>query len=78
MADCECIQGCPFFNGRMAITMSAIVESMKKKYCQGSNADCARHMIARTLGKEHVPTDLIPNQVDRAKGILAQNGAAVK
>ena len=77
MADCECIQGCPFFNGQMAVSMPAIVESLKKRLCQGDNTNCARHMIARTIGKEHVPDDLIPNQIDRAKEILAKAGASV-
>lgn len=71
MADCECIPGCPFFNGRMANAMPAIVEAMKLKYCQGSNQQCARHMVFRVRGKGSVPADLLPNHADRANQILA-------
>ncbi|MGD8451032.1 MAG: hypothetical protein PVJ57_04370 [Phycisphaerae bacterium] len=71
MADCECTPGCPFFNGRMANAMPAIAESMKKKYCQGHNHDCARYMVFRARGKGSVPEDLLPNHTDRAKQLIA-------
>ena len=74
MANCECIPGCPFYNGRMATDMPHIVESMKRRYCEGSNEACARHMIVRTLGKPHVPADLVPNQVAIAERVLAEKG----
>lgn len=70
MAECECVPGCPFFNGRMAAGLPAVVEMMKKKYCLGSNLECARHTIVRALGKSAVPPDLIPNQLDRATQII--------
>ena len=69
MPDCECINACPFFNDKMA-SMSAIADMMKRKYCQGDNSACARYMVRRTLGKEKVPTDLFPNQVDRARQMV--------
>jgi hypothetical protein len=72
MATCECVSGCPFFNGKMACAMPAIVENMKKVYCLGSNANCARYMVSKKLGKTFVPADLIPNQEARAKDIMAK------
>jgi len=43
---------------------------MKNTYCRGSNTDCARWMVASTLGKTYVPSDLFPSQTDKAKEIL--------
>jgi hypothetical protein len=69
MAECECLPGCPFFNDRMK-GLEAIKESMKKRYCLGDNVKCARYMVFKSLGKEKVPADLVPNQVERAVEII--------
>ncbi|HPQ71239.1 MAG TPA: hypothetical protein PKW95_19085 [bacterium] len=69
MADCECLAKCPFFNDRMA-TKPGISDMYKKRYCLGDKSGCARYMIFSRLGREHVPADLYPNQVDRAKQII--------
>jgi hypothetical protein len=70
MADCQCMAGCPFFNDRMQ-GMDGAAGLFKKKYCQGSAADCARFMVFSRLGKAAVPSDLFPNMVDRANAIIA-------
>jgi hypothetical protein len=70
MAECECLPGCPFFNDKMK-EKPATAEMYKKAYCQeGNNADCARHQIKIALGKENVPSDLYPSQVERVKGLI--------
>lgn len=69
MADCECLPGCPFFNDRMA-QMPVMADVIKKKYCRGDNAHCARHMVKVARGTAGVPIDLFPNQQDRAKALL--------
>lgn len=73
MADCECLAGCLFFNDKMPDSegMGAIY---KKKYCMGNNADCARYMVFKKLGKAAVPQNLYPNMHDRAKEIIAGKG----
>ena len=71
MANCECLEGCPFFNNTMA-NMPATALTFKKRYCQGDFLDCARHMVFRNLGNDKVPGDLFPNQVERAKEIISQ------
>ena len=73
MADCECIHSCPFFNDRMA-DKPATSEMYKKAYCRGDNSTCARYLVFSVLGKEAVPTDLFPNQIDRAHDVI---GSAV-
>jgi hypothetical protein len=70
MADCECLAGCPFFNDKMA-SMPALAGMLKSRYCKGNSADCARHMVFKARGKPKVPPDLFPNQVDRAKAVIA-------
>jgi hypothetical protein len=69
MADCELINTCPFFNDQMA-DMPSMSTIIKDRYCMGSNTLCARHMIFRVLGRESVPKDLYPSQVERADEIL--------
>ncbi|MDQ7830532.1 MAG: hypothetical protein RDU30_02260 [Desulfovibrionaceae bacterium] len=69
MADCEMIAKCIFFNDKMA-NMPAMAEMMKKKYCRGDNAKCARYLVCKKLGKEKVPADLSPAQTDRAQALL--------
>lgn len=69
MAECENLAGCPFFNDRMA-NMPITAEMIKRKLCRGDNTDCARYMVSKAVGKEHVPANLIPNQVDRAEEII--------
>ncbi len=69
MADCVCVPGCPFFNDRMA-GMPALANQMKRKYCQGNFETCARFTVMKALGRERVPADMFPNQVERAAEIL--------
>ena len=70
MADCECLSKCPFFNDKMA-NKPATTELMKRQYCKDEYQSCARFMVFRQFGREKVPAELFPNQVDRAREILA-------
>jgi hypothetical protein len=70
MADCELLNGCPFFNDRMQ-GLEVIKEMLKKRYCKADNSNCARYMVFKALGRPKVPADLIPNQADRAKQIIS-------
>lgn len=42
----------------------------REKFCDFAFEQCARHLIARTVGREHVPADLYPNHTDRAQKII--------
>ena len=70
MANCECLEGCPFFNDKMK-GGSGVGKIFKKTYCLGDNTQCARHIVFKGLGKEKVPGDLFPYMYDEAKKILA-------
>lgn len=72
MSDCECLPKCPFFHDQME-NMPAMSNIIKRQYCQDQRvaySRCARHMIFERLGREKVPTDLFPVDVDRAKELL--------
>lgn len=70
MADCELLEGCVFFNDKMA-NMPSTAEMFKNQFCRESNIDCARFMVFKSLGREKVPPDLFPNMKDKAQEIIA-------
>lgn len=53
--------------------MPATANVMKKRYSLGDNSQCARFMVAQTLGRNKVPTDLFPNQYDKTKKLTDNN-----
>lgn len=70
MADCKLLEKCPFFNDQMK-DMPDMAELTKEKYCKGDCSVCARYMVFKALGREKVPLDLFPFQVERASRIIA-------
>jgi hypothetical protein len=70
MADCECLAGCVFFNDKMK-SMPSSATQFKNKYCKGDNAECARYMVLKALGREKVPPSLFPNQTEKAREIIS-------
>ena len=70
MADCDLVKGCIFFNDKM-VNYPTTAGFLKKTYCQGDRSGCARYMVFKTLGREHVPTDLFPHNIDRARQLIA-------
>ncbi|SFM00831.1 hypothetical protein SAMN05421830_11173 [Desulfomicrobium norvegicum] len=69
MPDCELTTKCLFFNDKMA-NMPSTASMMKRKYCQGDFEQCARYIVCKALGRDKVPADLTPSQVDKAKQII--------
>ena len=74
MADCECLEGCPFFNDRMQ-NMPGLSGIYKKNYCKGDYQKCARYMVFKSLGKAAVPLDMFPNQKEEAESLIQKNKA---
>ena len=72
MANCVLLETCIFFTDRMN-NMPLTADIIKKKYCRGDNSECARYMIFLVLGREKVPLDLFPGQVERTHYILSEN-----
>ena len=69
MAHCELTEKCVFFNGHMA-GMPSTADMLKNLYCLQDFDKCARYMIVKELGREKVPADLFPNQIEKARSIL--------
>jgi len=69
MPECVCLPVCPFFNDRME-NMPAMSSIYKRRYCLGDSTSCARYMIFITLGREKVPADLSPVDVETAVKIV--------
>jgi hypothetical protein len=70
MADCEMLAGCIFFNDKMS-DYPTTAEFLKKRYCREDNSDCARYIVCKGLGRECVPKDLFPNNIERAQALLS-------
>jgi hypothetical protein len=71
MLECECLATCPFFNDKMK-EKPAMAKVYKEKYCLGGHkTECARYSVRNAIGKENVPLDLYPNQMDTANIIIA-------
>jgi hypothetical protein len=70
MSECVCLSGCLFFNDKMG-DMPVTAGMMKTRYCLGDNSQCARFMVFAVLGREAVPATLYPQQVEKARTILA-------
>ncbi len=69
MAKCTLTETCIFFNDQMP-NMPSTAAVYKKMYCEQDFDKCARLLIVKTLGREHVPRDLFPNQTERAEAII--------
>ena len=69
MADCELIEKCVFFHERMA-NMPGTAALTKNQLCKTDNSQCARYMIVQAIGREAVPGDLFPNEIERAQKII--------
>jgi hypothetical protein len=70
MIDCEMLPSCPFFNETLP-NMPAMAEYLKTLYCRIDFNKCARYMVRQALGKEKVPIDLFPDELERAKRLIA-------
>ncbi|WP_235619914.1 hypothetical protein [Megalodesulfovibrio gigas] len=71
MANCEMLLKCIFFNDKMA-NKPGTANLMKEKYCKGDFQECARYKVCKTLGRDKVPGDLFPSQMDRVRQLLKQ------
>ena len=71
MAKCEFLEGCIFFNDKMA-NMPATAELYKQRYCRDAPEECARLIVRKALGKDAVPADLFPNARVRAEDLVGK------
>ncbi len=71
MPECELLYTCVFFNDGMA-KMPISAAYFKNNFCGVDNSKCARYIVYKTLGKEKVPADMYPTELQRA-GRLVSN-----
>ncbi len=62
MANCPLLENCIFFRDEMGDKPDLISKSFKIRFCNISNAQCARWQVYSALGKDGVPGNLYPNQ----------------
>jgi hypothetical protein len=67
--ECELLATCKFFNDKMA-NVPVTAEIMKASICRSDNSQCARYLVFKTMGRERVPGDLFPNEMERARTIV--------
>ncbi len=71
MPQCPCLSSCLFFNNKMA-NMPLAAEKMKARFCQSDNSECARYLVFAKLGRDKVPSDLFPRDVDLANKLISK------
>lgn len=65
---CEFIKGCAFFNEMDSLA----IRVLKEVYCEGNPPICARRQVAKAVGRENIPPDLMPNHDFRVHGIIEE------
>jgi hypothetical protein len=70
--ECENLSVCPFFNDKLP-NMPKTASLLKTRYCLGDYNSCARYIVFKALGREKVPRDLWPSEIERAQKILEEN-----
>jgi hypothetical protein len=48
--------------------LPGIADLFRHKYCEGDHTQCARHILAELVGRDRVPSRLMPNDHDSAAG----------
>lgn len=72
MSECSLTKGCIFFNDKME-AKPGLTSMYKNKYCKGNYEDCARYMVATTIGRGEVPSNMFPNMKEKAEEIISNN-----
>jgi len=67
--DCKNIPGCGFYNDKFEVIPSN-AEELKRDFCEGEFANCARFIVGKTCGKENVPKTLFPDMLEKANLII--------
>ena len=70
---CKYAAGCPVFTTALG-PLPHIGLRYRRTYCRGGWDECARHLLADAVGRDHVPPALLPNQMDQITEVMA--GAA--
>jgi hypothetical protein len=69
MAECELSNDCESFYEKLSY-MQSTARLMKGAYCKWNHSECARYMVYKMHGKDKVPIDLYPSDLDGAKKLV--------
>jgi hypothetical protein len=72
MIQCEFIKKCTFFADEMS-DRPAYAAVIRKNYCESNPLSCARYLVWTKLGADKVPSSLWPNQMEKAKSLIASS-----
>jgi hypothetical protein len=69
VTECELTNNCDSFYESIK-NMPSTSRLMKGAYCKGDYSDCARYKVYTVQGREKVPVDLCPSDLNRASKLL--------
>lgn len=69
---CEYHHKCPIYSDKLNLK-EGVLELYIKKYCTLDYKYCARYMVTKTLGSEHVTDYLMPNMNVKANELIGQS-----
>ena len=67
---CELVDRCKFFHDKLP-SMPDYADLLKELYCLDDFGECARFMVYSKFGLEAVPPDLYPNELFKARIVIA-------
>lgn len=67
---CELVNQCKFFHDKLP-NMPDYADLLKELYCLDDFGECARFMVYKEFGMEAVPPDLYPNEIFKARVVIA-------
>lgn len=73
MADCNFLENCPFFSTPEMVDRPHLIDYLKTVYCRSDFQNCCRYRIAAALGCEHIPSLMMPDQMEWARQILKES-----
>ena len=68
MSDCKYLTGCSFYKENLE--GSVFSSHLKNTYCKDDFLNCSRLLLRHLAGKERVPSEMFPNDKDRAIEII--------
>jgi UTP-glucose-1-phosphate uridylyltransferase len=69
MKKCPLLEECRFFNDIIE-NVPSVSARLKEQYCLGDNSTCARLLVSAEIGKEHLPDDVFPHEMEKAQKII--------
>lgn len=69
MNTCDKYKECTYINSDLTKDMGIFLDALKMKFCHGDYKKCARYILGKKIGAEHVPETLLPSELEEAISI---------